>query len=66
MWRRRLINRSMALFCADQHGATAIEYALIAAVLSLGLLLGVETIGDGVVGQWSATILPAIAAAMGG
>ena len=56
---------SWARFNSDRNGATAIEYALVGALLSLGVLLGVESLGDGVVGQWSATILPSIAAAVG-
>ncbi len=31
-------------FLADQSGATAIEYALIAAVIGLGILTGAQTL----------------------
>ncbi|MBX2856385.1 MAG: Flp family type IVb pilin [Rhodobacteraceae bacterium] len=66
MRRGQSSKRSWTRFSADQRGATAIEYAMITALLSLGVLLGVESIGDGVVGQWTATILPAIGTATGG
>ena len=37
---------------ADQHGATAIEYALIAALIVLAMMTGLESLGGGVGGMW--------------
>ncbi len=35
-------------FLADQSGATAIEYALIAAVIGLGILAGAQTLHNAI------------------
>lgn len=37
----------IARFMKDESGATAIEYGLIAALISVGIIAGVRTIGDG-------------------
>jgi pilus assembly protein Flp/PilA len=39
--------KSIVAFFADDSGATAIEYALIAAVIGLGLVVGLGSIRDG-------------------
>jgi pilus assembly protein Flp/PilA len=39
--------KSIVAFFADESGATAIEYALIAAVIGLGIIVGMGTIRDG-------------------
>jgi pilus assembly protein Flp/PilA len=39
--------KSIVAFFADESGATAIEYALIAAVIGLGIVVGVGAIRDG-------------------
>ena len=37
-------------FAADQSGATAIEYALIAVIVSIAIVASMRTIGDSVKG----------------
>lgn len=36
-------------FAADQSGATAIEYALIAVIVSIAIMASMRTIGDSVI-----------------
>ncbi len=38
---------------ADESGATAIEYGLIAALIALAMLGGLELLGGGSQGMWS-------------
>lgn len=38
------MRRPIAKFCSDEHGATAIEYGLIAAVMGIGLVLAFSDI----------------------
>lgn len=40
-------------FIEDESGATAIEYGLIAALISVGIIAGAKTIGDQVSGTFS-------------
>jgi pilus assembly protein Flp/PilA len=47
---RRLISR----FIADQSGATAIEYGLIAAFLSITIVATVNSLGSSLVGKYTA------------
>lgn len=37
---------------ANQHGATAIEYGLIAALIVIALIGGLQAMGGGVGGMW--------------
>jgi pilus assembly protein Flp/PilA len=39
--------KSIVAFFADESGATAIEYALIAGILGLGIVVGMTAIRDG-------------------
>jgi pilus assembly protein Flp/PilA len=39
----------------DQHGATAIEYGLIAALIAVGAVGGMSALGTGLGGSWSNT-----------
>ena len=39
----------------DQHGATAIEYGLIVALIGLGMLGALQGLGGGVNGSWGRT-----------
>jgi len=39
-------------FCKDQSAATAIEYGLIAALVSITILTAATNIGGGVVDRW--------------
>ncbi len=34
-------------FASDESGATAIEYGLIAAIVGVGIILGLQTLRDG-------------------
>jgi len=38
---------------ADQRGATAIEYGLIAALIAVALMSGLRSLGGGAGGMWS-------------
>ncbi|WP_029042035.1 Flp family type IVb pilin [Cucumibacter marinus] len=38
---------TMARFFKDESGATAIEYGLIAALISVGIIAAATTLGDG-------------------
>jgi len=40
-------------FADDERGATAIEYAMIAALLSMLAIVGVITLGDSLVALWT-------------
>ena len=42
-------------FLRDESGATAIEYGLIAALISVSILAGFKAIANGLNGQWSTT-----------
>ena len=39
----------------DQHGATAIEYGLIVALIGIGMMGGLSALGGGVNGNWGKT-----------
>lgn len=39
-----------ARFAQDESGATAIEYGLIAALISVGIIVAVQTLGGGLAG----------------
>ena len=38
--------------CANSHGATAIEYGLIAALIAIAAMGGMKALGGGVGGSW--------------
>jgi len=38
--------------CADSRGATAIEYGLIAALIVIAMMGGLQSLGGGVGGMW--------------
>lgn len=40
-------------FISDQEGATAIEYALIAGMLSIAIVASVIAVGDGISSVWN-------------
>lgn len=51
---RRLLNLSQAHdFLRDQDGATAIEYALIAAGVAAAIIVTVNALGVSVVNMWT-------------
>lgn len=47
--------RSLADFLADESGATAIEYALIATGIAIAIIASVNAIGTGITNIFSAT-----------
>ena len=53
------IRRLLRLLRADQRGATAIEYGLIAALIVVALIGGLQAMGGGSAGMWG-KILSAI------
>jgi pilus assembly protein Flp/PilA len=40
------------MLCAHQRGATAIEYGLIAALIAVAAISGMQSLGGGVGGLW--------------
>ena len=46
------IRTNMRKLRADKRGATAIEYGLIAALIVLAMMGGLESLGGGVGGMW--------------
>jgi pilus assembly protein Flp/PilA len=40
------------MLCADERGATAIEYGLICALISVAAIGGMEALGGGSAGMW--------------
>ena len=42
-----------ARFAQDESGATAIEYGLIAALISVGIIVAVQTLGGGLAGVFN-------------
>ena len=45
--------KTLRRFVADENGATAIEYGLIATLLSLAIIAGVGSAGDALRWLWS-------------
>ena len=46
------IRKSLRTLGANQRGATAIEYGLIAALIVLAMMAGLQSLGGGVGGMW--------------
>lgn len=46
------IRKTMRKLGADQRGATAIEYGLIVALITIAAMGGMQTLGGGVGGMW--------------
>ena len=46
---KSIINR----FAKDESGATAIEYGLIAAIVGVGIIVGLQTLRDGLNGLFT-------------
>ena len=47
------IRKTLRMLGADQRGATAIEYGLIAALIIVAMIGGLQSLGGGVGGQWT-------------
>jgi pilus assembly protein Flp/PilA len=43
----------MKNLCADQRGATAVEYGLIAAILVIGVISSISAVADANTGLWA-------------
>ena len=48
------LNRALGEFLADEQGATAIEYSLIAAMVALGCIGALKVLGTTESGSWAA------------
>lgn len=46
------IRTSLRMLSADRRGATAIEYGLIAALIIVAMMGGLQTLGGGTNGMW--------------
>jgi pilus assembly protein Flp/PilA len=46
------IRKILRRFGADERGATAIEYGLIASLIVIAMMTGLESMGGGVGGMW--------------
>ena len=46
------IRKCLRMLGADQRGATAIEYGLIAALIVIAMMAGLQSMGGGVGGMW--------------
>jgi pilus assembly protein Flp/PilA len=46
------IRRKLRTLGADQRGATAIDYGLIAALIVIAMMVGLQSMGGGVGGMW--------------
>ena len=46
------IRKILRMLGADERGATAIEYGLIAALIVIAMIAGLESMGGGVGGMW--------------
>ena len=44
--------RMLRRLCSDKHGATAIEYGLIAALIAVAAISGMKSLGGGSNGMW--------------
>ena len=47
------IRKTLRMLGADQRGATAIEYGLIAALIIVAMIGGLQSLGGGVGGPWT-------------
>ena len=47
------MKRFMVRFCSDESGATAIEYGLIAALISVAIISAASALGKNVAGTFS-------------
>ena len=49
----RELGRKLRRFAEDQSGATAIEYGLIAALVAVGAIMAITSLGDNVRGMFN-------------
>jgi len=62
---KRILNKVMFYFSKDEKGATAVEYALIVALIALAIVVGVTAVGGGLNTAFT-NISTQIGAAFGG
>jgi Flp pilus assembly pilin Flp len=48
-------NGPMSRFARDRHGTTSIEYGLIAMLVAVGMLVGLQVLGSGNSSSWGDT-----------
>jgi pilus assembly protein Flp/PilA len=46
-WENTFVHTVVACFLNDESGATAIEYGLIAAIVAVGIIVGLSNLRDG-------------------
>ena len=46
------IRKMLRMLGADERGATAIEYGLIAALIVIAMMTGMQSLGGGIGGKW--------------
>jgi pilus assembly protein Flp/PilA len=51
----RRFNGLIGGFARDERGTTAIEYGLIAALVAVGMLAGLQVLGSGNTSSWGST-----------
>ena len=47
------VRRMLRMLVTDERGATAIEYGLIAAMIVVGMIVGLSSLGGGALGMWT-------------
>lgn len=47
------LSKFVSVFIADKRGATAIEYGLIAALIAVAAITGMNNFGTGLSGMWN-------------
>lgn len=57
--------KRIARFSADEDGATAIEYGLIASLIALVLVVALSATGDGTMAKWQ-YVMERVSTALGG
>ena len=59
------LSPSLAGFCSDRRGSTAIEYALVAALAGIAALGGIQAVGSNTNSMWADTVAAIVAALSG-
>ena len=47
------IQKTLRMLLADQRGATAVEYGLIASLIIIAMIGGISSLGGGAGGMWT-------------
>jgi Flp pilus assembly pilin Flp len=59
------VSPTLADFCSDRRGSTAIEYALVAALAGIAALGGIQAVGANTNTMWAETVTAIVAALTG-